>query len=241
MHLPSFTPEMTTLSQKPLSQKPVVRRSAETVRQSVEGLSLLVGIVAIMWIVEVVNSLDSYRLDQDGGLIPRDVDRVWAIFTSPFLHAGWPHLIDNTIPFVFMGVIIALRGAARLALVTLIVIVVGGLGTWLIAPSGTDTVGASGVVFGYATYLFTRGLFERSVLQILTGVIVGVVWGGALVSSVVPHAGVSWQAHVCGAVGGVIAAWLLARQSPSRPPRGGDPVPAAHRPVHDAIDRALAQ
>jgi membrane associated rhomboid family serine protease len=215
-------------------------------RQSLEGLSLLVGIVAIMWIVEVVNSLDSYRLDTDGGLIPRDVDRVWAIFTSPFLHAGWPHLIDNTIPFVFMGVIIALRGAGRLALVTLIVIVVGGLGTWLIAPAGTQTVGASGVVFGYATYLFTRGLFERSALQIITGVIVGVVWGGALVSSVVPHAGVSWQAHVCGAIGGVIAAWLLAsRQTGSRPPHDGDPVggqgPAHHRPLHDSIDRALAQ
>jgi membrane associated rhomboid family serine protease len=230
-----------------LSQKPVVSRRAVAARQSVEGLSLLVGIVAIMWIVEVVNSLDSYRLDQDGGIIPRDVDRVWAIFTSPFLHAGWQHLIDNTIPFVFMGVIIALRGAVKLALVTLIVIVVGGLGTWLIAPDATNTVGASGVVFGYATYLFACGLFDRSPLQIFTGVIVGVVWGGALLSSVVPHAGISWQAHVCGAIGGVIAAWLLAgRRSQSRPPRGdGEERPGgrgpSRRPVHDAIDRALAQ
>ncbi len=232
-----------------LSQKPVVRRSAVAARQSIEGLSLLVGIVAIMWIVEVVNSLDSYRLDTDGGLIPRDVDRVWAIFTSPFLHAGWQHLIDNTIPFVFMGVIIAMRGAAKLALVTLIVIVVGGLGTWLIAPAGTETVGASGVVFGYATYLFARGLFDRSALQIFTGVIVGAVWGGALLSSVVPHAGISWQAHVCGAIGGVIAAWLLAgRQTTSgpRPPRAGGDEHQGGRgstppPVHDAIDRALAQ
>jgi membrane associated rhomboid family serine protease len=230
-----------------LLQKPVARRGAQAARQSVEGLSLLVGIVAIMWIVEVVNSLDSYRLDQDAGLIPRDVDRVWAIFTSPFLHAGWQHLIDNTIPFVFMGVIIAVRGAAKLALVTLIVVLIGGVGTWLIAPAGTNTVGASGVVFGYATYLFTRGLFERSPLQIVTGVIVGVVWGGALVSSVVPHAGISWQAHVCGAIGGVIAAWLLAaHQTTSRPPDDvppthGEPVPSAHRPLHDSIDRALAQ
>jgi membrane associated rhomboid family serine protease len=233
---------MTTLSEKP------VARRAVAARQSIEGLSLLIGIVAIMWIIEVVNSLDSYRLDADGSLMPRDVDRVWAIFTSPFLHASWQHLIDNTIPFVFMGVIIALRGATRLALVTLIVIVVGGLGTWLIAPAGTETVGASGVVFGYATYLFSRGLFERSVLQIFTGVIVGVVWGGALVSSVVPHAGISWQAHVCGAIGGVIAAWLLAGRAGTRgsgPPRDGDPIPggrgSTHRPVHDSIDRALAQ
>jgi len=222
--------------------KPVLSRRAIAARQSVEGLSLLIGLVAIMWVVEVVNSLDSYRLDTDGGIVPRDVDRVWAIFTSPFLHAGWQHLIDNTIPFVFMGVIIAMRGAAKLALVTLIVIVIGGLGTWLIAPAGTETVGASGVVFGYATYLFARGLFDRSALQIFTGVVVGVVWGGALVSSVVPHAGISWQAHVCGAIGGVIAAWLLAgRQATRDRDRGGGEHPPAHRPVHDAIDRALAQ
>lgn len=223
--------------------KPVLSRRAVAARQSVEGLSLLIGIVAIMWIIEVVNSLDSYRLDTNGGLIPRDIDRVWAIFTSPFLHAGWQHLIDNTIPFVFMGVIIAVRGAGKLALVTLIVIVIGGLGTWLIAPADTNTVGASGVVFGYATYLFTRGLFERSALQIFTGVVVGVVWGGALVSSVVPHAGISWQAHVCGAIGGIIAAWLLAGRQTTRDRDrdGGGEHPPAHRPVHDAIDRALAQ
>jgi membrane associated rhomboid family serine protease len=235
--------QMTTVS-----HKPVVNRRSLAARQSLEGLSLLVGIVAIMWIVEVVNALDSYRLDSDGGIIPRDVGRVWAIFTSPFLHAGWQHLIDNTIPFLFMGVIIALRGAARLALVTLIVIVVGGLGTWLIAPAGYVTVGASGVVFGYATYLFTRGLFDRSALQIFTGIVVGVVWGGALVASIVPHPGISWQAHVCGAIGGVVAAWLLAgRGHAARPPGGGQDDGKAggpgsiNRPLHDAIDRALAQ
>src|SRR6516162_8102336 len=132
-----------------------------------------------MWFVEIVNAIDSYHLN-DGGIYPRNVGHLWAVATSPFLHAGFQHLIDNTIPFLFMGVIIALQGAARLALVTLIVIVIGGVGTRLIAPAGSDTVGASGVVFGYATYLFARGLFNRSVLEVLIGIVVGVVWGGAL-------------------------------------------------------------
>jgi membrane associated rhomboid family serine protease len=181
------------------------------------------------------------------------VDRLYGILTAPFLHVSFAHLIDNTIPFVFMGVIIALRGAARLALVTLIVIIIGGVGTWLVAPGGTVTVGASGVVFGYATYLFTRGLFDRSWLEILTGIVVGVIWGGALISSVVPHNGISWQAHVCGAVGGVVAAWLLAGRRAARRPgagqgsgpgsgggRGGDPRRTQPAHLHDALDRALA-
>jgi membrane associated rhomboid family serine protease len=187
------------------------RRPTLKGRESVEGLTLLLGIVVLMWVIEAINSIDHDALDNGAGIYPRNVDHLWAIFTAPFLHVSFTHLIDNTIPFVFMGVIIALRGATRLALVTLIVIVVGGLGTWLVAPAGTVTVGASGVVFGYATYLFARGVFNRSVLEIVIGILVGVVWGGALLASVVPHHGVSWQGHVCGAIGGVVAAWLLAR------------------------------
>jgi membrane associated rhomboid family serine protease len=185
-------------------------------RRSVEGLELLAVLVAVMWIVEVINALDANRLDTAGGLYARNVDHLWAIFTSPFLHAGFGHLIGNTIPFVFMGAIIALRGAARLALVTLIVIVVGGLGTWLISPSGSDTVGASGIVFGYAGYLLTRGLFDHSLRELLTGAIVGVLWGAVLIASLIPHGHVSWQGHLTGALGGVIAAWLLARRDGRR-------------------------
>jgi membrane associated rhomboid family serine protease len=177
---------------------------------------LLLGIVLLMWIVEIVNTLDSNGLDNDG-IYGRSVSHLWGILTAPFIHASFAHLIGNTIPFVFMGVIIALRGAARLALVTVIVILVGGLGTWLVAPSNVPTIGASGVVFGYAAYLFARGFFNRSALEVLVGLVVGVIWGGALVGSLVPHNGISWQGHLFGLVGGVVAAAALRRQRPGRP------------------------
>jgi membrane associated rhomboid family serine protease len=175
------------------------------------GLELLIGMVAVMWILEIVNTLDSNGLNTDG-IWPRNIGRLWGILTAPFLHASFAHLIGNTIPFVFMGAIVALRGAGRLAWVTLTVIVLGGLGTWLIAPAGADTIGASGVVFGYATYLLARGFFNRSVLELMTGLIVGAVWGAALVSSLVPHPGISWQGHLCGGVAGIIAAYALSRR-----------------------------
>jgi membrane associated rhomboid family serine protease len=216
-------------------------------REAREGLSLLLAIVALMWVLEAINSVDHNALDNNAGIIPRNFDHLWAIFTSPFLHANfYPHLVDNTIPLVFMGVLIALRGAGRLALVTLIVIVIGGLGTWLVSPGGSNTIGASGVVFGYATYLLARGIFNRSLLEIAVGLVVGVVWGGALISSVVPHTGVSWQAHVCGAIGGVIAAWLLAarrsqtRRGPGSPDRRAQTQTQARgSELHQALDRAL--
>jgi membrane associated rhomboid family serine protease len=187
-----------------------------------EGLALLAATVALMWIVQLINSLDSYKLDQDG-LYPHNVDRIWGIFTTPFLHASWSHLIGNTIPFVFMGVLIALAGPGRFAAVTLIVIVLGGLGTWLISPAGVPVVGASGVVFGYATFLLTRGFFNHSVIEIIAGVVVGAVFGSALLASLVPHGNVSWQGHLCGGVAGVIAAWLLSRDRSGAPASPGTP------------------
>jgi membrane associated rhomboid family serine protease len=195
-----------------MSTGTVTRRKAQDQR---EGIALLIVLVSVMWVVQAINALDSGLHLDDDGIYPRNVGHLWGILTSPFLHLNWSHLIGNTVPFLFMGLIIALRGALRLAAVTAVVIVVGGFGTWLIGPSHSVTVGASGVVFGYATYLFSIGLFNRSLLEIGVGLVVGVVWGGALLASIVPHTGVSWQAHVCGAIAGVVAAYAMAaRRSP---------------------------
>ena len=210
---------MSTTVPGPKGQAGIVKTKGQKRR---EGLTLLIAIVAVMWLVEVINTLDSNALDNDG-IFARNVDRLWGVLTAPFIHGSFQHLIDNTIPFVFMGLIIALAGAARLAVVTALVILIGGIGTWLIAPGGVSTIGASGVVFGYATYLLARGFFDRSVLELLTGLIVGAVWGAALLSSLVPHTGISWQGHLCGAIGGVVAASVLKRPrpAPGAPPTAG--------------------
>ncbi|HEY5317902.1 MAG TPA: rhomboid family intramembrane serine protease [Solirubrobacteraceae bacterium] len=192
-----------------MTTKAPLRRRAQL---QLGGLQLLAVIVVFMWVIEGINKLDGQGLDGDGAIYPHNIGRLWGIFTAPFLHVSFQHLESNTIPFVFMGVIIALEGARRLAAVTVIVILIAGIGTWLIASGNEEVVGASGVVFGYATYLFARGLFNRSLLEVLVGGIVGAVWGGALLTSIVPHYGISWQDHASGAVGGVVAAALLSRE-----------------------------
>lgn len=181
----------------------------ERYQSQADGMLTLLALVAIMWAVEIVNALDSYRLDSDG-IVPRSFSHLDGIMFAPFLHASFSHLLANTVPFVILGLAVALAGAGRLLLVSLIVALVSGLGTWLIAPGGTVTVGASGVVFGYATYLISRGLFDRRILEIALGVIVGLLFGGALVYDLIPHNGISWQAHLFGGIGGVIAAAALA-------------------------------
>jgi membrane associated rhomboid family serine protease len=169
---------------------------------------VVAAMAALMWIVEVIDQIAGGRLDRNG-IAPHDVDGLDGIAFAPFLHAGWDHLIGNTIPFLLLGFAIAAGGAARVVAVTLIVAVIGGLGTWLFAPAGTVHIGASGIVFGYAAYLVARGIFSRSFAQIGLGLVVLAVWGTTLLRGLVPEDGISWQGHLFGAVGGVAAAWLL--------------------------------
>ncbi len=179
------------------------------------GAQVLLAIVAAMWVLEIVDVAADHRLD-NYGIEPRDVDALPGIVSSPFLHAGFGHLIGNTIPLVAMGLAIALAGAKRLVAVTLIVGLIAGIGTWLTAGANTETIGASGLVFGYATYLMTRFFFSRRMLDLVLGIGVLVVWGASLLASLAPTPGVSWQAHLFGAVGGVVAASMVGRQPDAR-------------------------
>lgn len=175
------------------------------------GAQVLLAMVAAMWVLEVVDVAADHRLD-NYGIEPRDVDALPGIVSSPFLHAGFGHLIGNTIPFVAMGLAIALAGAKRLVVVTLIVGLIAGIGTWLTAGANTETIGASGLVFGYATYLMTRFFFSRRMLDLALGIGVLVLWGASLLASLAPTPGVSWQAHLFGAIGGVVAAGVVGQR-----------------------------
>jgi membrane associated rhomboid family serine protease len=182
------------------------------------GLLLVAAMVGLMWMLEIVDIAADHRLD-DYGIHPRDVDGLPEIFAAPFLHAGFGHLISNTVPFLAMGAAIALGGLMRVALVTLIVAVVSGAGTWLIAASNSVHLGASGVVFGYASYLVSRGIFSRRLSELAVGVIVVAIWGIGLLQGLLPQERISWQAHLFGAIGGVVAAYMLAsRREPAPSP-----------------------
>ncbi len=192
-----------------MEEAPISRRDVRT-----DGFRVLMALVAVMWLSEIVDTALDHRLD-GYGIEPRDADGLIGIPAAPFLHAGFGHLISNTVPFLAMGFVIAFKGAARVALVTAIVALVSGGGTWLVAPESTIHIGASGVVFGYATYLLSRGFFDRDFFEIAIGVAVGVIYGGVLIGGLIPEEGVSWQGHFFGAVGGLVAARALA---PDRAP-----------------------
>ena len=203
---------------------PVTEGTAERGRRSdrSDGLVVVAALVALMWGVEVLDALLPANLDRYG-IEPRDPDGLPGILAAPFLHDGFGHLISNTVPFVVMGVTIALAGLMRVVTVTAVVGAISGAGTWLTGGDNTVHVGASGVVFGYATYLLARGFYSRSILDLGIGVVVGVIWGTALVGGLLPEPGISWQAHLFGALGGVVAARMLTRSRAGGARRAAQP------------------
>ena len=184
-----------------------------TLAELVRPLVVVSVVVAAMWVSEAVDVvLPGEPLDR-WGIRPRSLRGVIGIPLAPFLHDGFRHLFANTIPFVVMGGAIASGGVARFVRVAAIVGAISGIGVWVFARSGTVHLGASGLVFGFLTYLLARGVIARKVTWMLGGLVVLVVYGGIL-WGLLPRPGVSWTGHVFGAVGGVLAAWVLHRRTP---------------------------
>lgn len=172
-------------------------------------------LLAGLWGLELVDQLSGNALD-NLGIHAGEVDGLPEIFTAPFLHAGWDHLANNSLPFFVLGFLVLLGGLARWAVSSLVSVVSSGLTAWALTPPGTIVLGASGLVFGWLTYLLARGLWSRRPGQVLVAVLVLIFYGG-LIWGVLPGAsGISWQAHLGGAVGGVLAAWLLHRREAER-------------------------
>ncbi|GAA0249967.1 rhomboid family intramembrane serine protease [Actinomadura nitritigenes] len=200
-----------------MSYTPDKQRSDGLVKAGTRALSaaVLIGSVTVlMWVLEGIDVLDNGALDQFG-IQPHDVNDLPDIFTAPFMHAGFPHLMANTIPFVILGFIAAARGIAKFLAASLIIIVVGGLGVWFL--SSANTLGSSILIFGFFGYLVGRGIFERRVLDVVIAVLVVAVYGTMLVGVVPNDPTISWQGHLFGLIGGVLGAWFLRRGRDERP------------------------
>jgi membrane associated rhomboid family serine protease len=202
------------VSTPPLPAQQPKKRSAWVV-----GGATIISFVALLYIIELFDQLDHHHLD-DYGIRPREADGLWGILSAPLLHANWGHLAANTGPALVLGFLVTLAGLSRFLWATAIVWIVGGFGTWLIGNWGSscglesDHIGASGLIFGWLTFLLVFGFFTRSAWQIVIGVVVliaygGVLWGAVPVLNVC--GGVSWQGHLCGGIAGVLAAYLLSR------------------------------
>ena len=166
------------------------------------------GFVALLWVLEATDYISGHQLDTLG-IIPRTDAGLLGIVFAPVLHFGWAHLYGNTLPALILSFLVLASGVGRGIVATLIIWVVGGVGVWMMSPPGSITAGTSMLIFGWLVYLIMRGLFSHRVGQIVIGIVIFLVYGGLLIGVLPGQAGVSWQGHLFGAIGGALAAWLL--------------------------------
>ena len=175
------------------------------------ALAAVVGFAALLWAVHLVNVASGFFLVRLLGILPREVEGLDGVIFAPLLHADFGHLFSNTLPLVVLGFLAFLEGARRFFVAVALSWLASGLGVWIFG--GGVTIGASGLVFGLFAYLLVRGFYNRDWKQILLAIgLFGM--HGSLLWGVLPQFGtnISWQAHLFGALGGVLAALILKRR-----------------------------
>ncbi|MFT7686759.1 MAG: membrane associated rhomboid family serine protease [Candidatus Azotimanducaceae bacterium] len=173
-----------------------------------EAFKVILSLVAVIWLVEVVNSLLDHRLNVYG-IYPRNVNNLVGIILWPFLHGNFNHLIMNSMPLLAMGYFVALRGWLIFLSSSAIILIVGGLGVWLFGREAYH-VGASGLVFGFFGFLITLAFYERSLKTFAIACLTVFYYGGIIFGILPTNSFVSWEGHLFGLVAGMFAARVLA-------------------------------
>jgi membrane associated rhomboid family serine protease len=188
-------------------------RPSRASRAMSAGVLMLVW-VGLLWLLEAFDVATGHSLDPYG-ISPRETDELADVVPAAFLHFGWDHVAANSVPLLVLGFLAAVRGIGRFLAVCLTIIVVSGAGVWLTAPENSLTAGASGVVFGLFGYLLVRGFVDRDALDITVGITVVLLYGSILWGVLPTASGVSWQGHLFGLIGGVLAAFWFRRSVPA--------------------------
>jgi membrane associated rhomboid family serine protease len=178
------------------------------IAQARTALFVMVGVLAVLWIIQIANWADHYQLTLDYGIRPRDLGDLPDILTAPFMHFSWAHIEGNSGPLFIFGFLAAYRGVVRFLGVTVVVVLASGLAAWLFESAGSVGAGASGVVFGYFGYVMVRGFFDRHAIDMLIGAVLALCFAYQF-TVLLPHAGIGWQAHIGGLIGGVLAGWVF--------------------------------
>ena len=167
-------------------------------------------VVAIVWAVYIVGLFLPFQI-QNLGIHPRSLPGLLGIITAPFIHANMFHLLANTVALLVLLAIALIHDRETALVAIMIIMVIAGMGTWMFGTGNSVHVGASSIIFGLIGYLLLIGWYRRDVKSLVVSFVVFFLYGGAMVSLLIPIAGVSWSGHFFGFVGGACAARWLAK------------------------------
>ena len=175
-----------------------------------ERFGWLVGLLGVIWAVQVINVLTGYALNGWLGLRPRALGGLDGILFMPILHGSVTHAIANTLPLAVLGGLMTLSAGRATFAATTIIVALGGTGVWLFGRTAIH-VGASGLIFGWFAFLVARGFVEKRVLPVVVATGVALFYGTMIWGVFPGQSGVSWESHLLGAAAGIVAAVVLRR------------------------------
>lgn len=172
--------------------------------------------VAVLWIVfafDHVFRLDLFRF----GVLPRQIKGLWGILISPFVHGDLDHLASNSAPILVLGWLLVYFYPKASWRVVLTCWAMGGLWVWVTARDNYH-IGASGIIYGLAAFLFFSGVFRKHVSLMAVSLIVVFLYGSMIWGVLPIQARVSWESHIFGAVAGALMAWFYRKVPPAHMP-----------------------
>lgn len=172
-------------------------------------------VVPVLAFIEFIDQRAGGQVDAVAGIRPREVSGLDGLLLAPLVHDGWEHLFLNSAPLVLLGTFVLAAGTRRFLLATVFIAIFSGLGVWLFTPPQYLVIGASGVIFGWLGLLLMRGIVERSLWNFGVAIIVGLLYGWQLVALLPTDQRVSWQGHLFGFIGGMVAAVIFRRRRTS--------------------------
>jgi len=168
----------------------------------------------VLWVVHLLSLLFSEDLSKLG-LLPRNLVGLLGILTSPLIHADFSHLISNTIPLIILGWIIFYFYPKVSYILFIFIYLVTGLLVWIFARQ-VYHIGASGIVYGFVSFLFFSGIFRRDNTSIALALVITFLYGGLVWGMIPGWKGISWESHLFGAITGFVAAYLFRKIDPPK-------------------------
>ena len=171
------------------------------------ALKLALGFVGLLWAIALLNWILDVGPD-DFGVRPRELAGLVGVLLAPVVHAGFAHLIANSLPVLILGT--AMLYLYPQASVTVLPALYLGPGVlvWLFARGGIH-LGASGLIYGLASYIFLAGMIRRDRRAIAASLLVSFMYGASVWGVLPIERGVSWETHLAAAVIGAVLAIVL--------------------------------
>ncbi len=159
-----------------------------------------------MWLVYSLQFFFVYDLSTYG-IMPRTYIGLLYIPISPWVHHNTAHLIFNSVPLLVLGFLVHLNGRTEFWWVTILIILLSGLGTWLIGNAGSHG-GASGLIMGYWSYILASAIFTRSIKSIFLALVALLFYGGIIYVLLDTRPHISWAGHASGFLAGIVTVWI---------------------------------